>query len=99
MGLNLKNEEAHRLAQELARLTGESMTAAVTTAIRERLERIRGERSASLADRLVMIGKDCAAHLKEPFRSADEPEAGGPVCVSNLLARRDNAIFGLTRGS
>lgn len=29
MGLNIKNEETHRLAQELAALTGESMTQAV----------------------------------------------------------------------
>jgi antitoxin VapB len=71
MGLNIKNDEAHRLAEELARLTGESMTAAVTTAVRERLERIRRERGDSLAERLVAIGKDCAPRLKEPFRSAD----------------------------
>jgi antitoxin VapB len=71
MGLNIKNDEAHRLAEELARLTGESMTAAVTIAVRERLERIRRERGESLAERLVAIGKDCAPRLKEPFRSAD----------------------------
>jgi antitoxin VapB len=71
MGLNIKNEEAHRLAQELAALTGQSMTEAVTEAIRERLDRVRRERGVSLADRLLAIGKDCAAHLKEPFRSAD----------------------------
>jgi antitoxin VapB len=74
MGLNIKNEEAHRLAQELARLTGESMTAAVTEAVRERLDRVRRRRNASLADRLVAIGKDCAAHLKEPFRTVDHGE-------------------------
>jgi antitoxin VapB len=71
MGLNIKNKEAHRLAEELAKLTGESMTAAVTIAVRERLERVRREQSLSLADRLLKIGKDCAAHLKEPFRSVD----------------------------
>jgi len=59
--LNIKNEETHRLAQELARLTGESMTAAVTEAVRERLERVRRERATGLADRLLAIGKDCAA--------------------------------------
>ena len=32
MGLNIKNEEAHQLVAELAKLTGESMTAAVTEA-------------------------------------------------------------------
>ncbi len=71
MGLNIKNKEAHRLAEELAKLTGESMTAAVTIAVRERLERVRREQSLSLADRLLKIGKDCAAHLKEPLRSVD----------------------------
>lgn len=74
MGLNIKNEETHRLAQELARLTGESITAAVTEAVRERLDRVRPARNASLADRLVAIGKDCAAHLKEPFRTVDHGE-------------------------
>jgi antitoxin VapB len=71
MGLNLKNEEAHRLAQELAALTGESMTAAVTMAVRERLDRIRAGRRVSLADRLMSIGRDCAPRIKEPYRSID----------------------------
>jgi len=71
MSLNIKNKEAHRLAEELAKLTGESMATAVTIAVRERLERLRGKQRHSLADRLLAIGKDCAAHLKEPFRSVD----------------------------
>ena len=74
MGLNIKNPATHRLAQELAALTGESMTAAVTEAVRERLDRVRREKGVGLADRLVAIGKDCAAHLKEPFRSIDHGE-------------------------
>jgi antitoxin VapB len=74
MGLNIKNEETHRLVQELAALTGESMTAAVTQAVRERLDRIRREQGMSLADRLLAIGMDCAARLKEPFRSADHAD-------------------------
>lgn len=71
VSLNIKNEETHRLAQELARVTGESMTAAVTEAVRERLERVRRDQGVGLADRLLAIGKDCAAHLKEPFRSIE----------------------------
>ena len=39
MSLNIKNEETCRLAGELARLTGETMTGAITVALRERLER------------------------------------------------------------
>jgi antitoxin VapB len=71
MGLNIKNKETYRLAEELAKLTGESMTTAITVAVRERLERLRQQRNVSLADRLLAIGKDCAAHLKEPLRSGD----------------------------
>jgi antitoxin VapB len=71
MSLNIKNKEAHRLAQQLAKLTGESMAEAVTKAVRERLERARRERGVALSDRLLEIGNDCAAHLKEPFRSID----------------------------
>lgn len=36
--LNIKSEEAYRLASRLAELTGESLTAAVTEALRERVE-------------------------------------------------------------
>ena len=74
MGLNIKNEETQKLVRELARLTGESMTAAITEAVRERLDRVRSERGAGLAERLVRIGKNCAAHLREPFRSVDHGE-------------------------
>jgi antitoxin VapB len=71
MSLNIKNEEAHRLAQQLAKLTGESMSTAVTKAVRERLERVRRKHGTSKAERLLQIGRECAAHLKEPFRSID----------------------------
>lgn len=74
MALNIKSEEAQKLAKELSRLTGESMTAAITEAVRERLNQVRTERGNGLADRLLKIGKDCAAHLREPFRSIEHGE-------------------------
>ena len=74
MGLNIKNREAHQLAEELSKLTGESMTTVVTIALRERLTRVRQQQGLGLADRLLAIGKDCAVRLKEPFRSADHGE-------------------------
>lgn len=40
MSLNIKNPETTRLIRELADATGESMTEAVTTAVRERLQRV-----------------------------------------------------------
>ena len=73
MSLNIKNKDAHKLAQQLARITGESMTEAVTEAIRERLKRVqdKDKHAAKLSDQLLEIGQDCAHRLKEPFRSAD----------------------------
>jgi len=71
MALNIKNKEAYRLIEELSRETGENMTQAVTEAVREKLDRVRRRRNEGLAERLVAIGKDCAAHLKEPHRSVD----------------------------
>jgi antitoxin VapB len=71
MSLNIKNKEAHSLARALAKATGENMTTAVTEALRERLHRAGGERQTTLSDRLLKIGKDCAAHLKQPLRSID----------------------------
>jgi antitoxin VapB len=70
MSLNIKNKDAHKLAQQLARLTGESMTEAVTESLRERLKSVQ-DKQAKLSDRLLEIGRDCAPRLKEPFRSAE----------------------------
>ena len=62
MALNLRNPEAERLAAELARQTGESKTETVTKALRERLERVRRERSQRrLADELEEIAEHCAS--------------------------------------
>lgn len=74
MGMNIKNKQTHRLVRELAKLTGENQTAAITEAVRERLERVRRRRQGGLAERLVAIGKDCAAHLKQPYRSVDHAD-------------------------
>jgi antitoxin VapB len=74
MSLNIKNEQAHQMAQELARLTGENMTTAVSEAIRERLERVRGRSKKDLTERILEIGRDCAAHLNEPYKSVDHGE-------------------------
>ena len=45
MSLKIENEETRRLACELASLTGETVSKAITVALRERLERVRHERS------------------------------------------------------
>lgn len=57
MALNIKNEETCRLADELAQLTGETVTDAITVALRERLEREKRVKE------LHAIGEHCASLL------------------------------------
>ena len=65
MTLNIKDPEAHKLAQKLAQQTGETMTRAVTEALRERLTRVnREQKRATAASDLLTIGRRCAATLK-----------------------------------
>jgi antitoxin VapB len=65
MSLNIKDPEAHKLAQKIAQKTGESMTRAVTEALRERLARLsRGhDTPEATATDLLAIGRRCAATL------------------------------------
>lgn len=75
MALTIKNEETRRLAQELAALTGESLTAAVTEAVRERLEKVKHDREReSLAERIMAISRRSALRFKEPWRSMNFDE-------------------------
>ena len=74
MTMNIKNKETYRLTRQLSKLTGESLTTAVTEAVRERLDRVRRERGVDLAERLVLIGRQCAVHLKEPFRTINHED-------------------------
>jgi antitoxin VapB len=69
--LNIKNSETCQLIHELAELTGESMTSAVTTAVRERLHHLREQAKGDLADRLLAIGRECAARFGDDYRSLD----------------------------
>ena len=62
------------MARELARLTGESMTAAVNEAIRERLDRVRDASKQGLAKRLMKIAQECGPRWKEPYKSMDHGE-------------------------
>jgi antitoxin VapB len=59
MPLSIKTAEADDLARSLVRLTGESMTEAVTVALRERLarEKVRRVSAASLPVRLGALSE------------------------------------------
>ncbi|MEQ7128927.1 type II toxin-antitoxin system VapB family antitoxin [Actinopolymorpha sp. B11F2] len=74
MSLNIKNEEAHRLARELAEATGESMTQAVTEALRERLARVRQREDSPEVERLLAMGRAIGERLDPYWRSIDHGE-------------------------
>lgn len=73
MALNIRNAEAEKLAEAVARLTGETKTEAVTRALRDRLARLRRQRSGKrLADELDAIALHCAKLPARDPRSPDE---------------------------
>ncbi len=73
MALSIKSDEADRLARELAAVTGESLTDAVTEALRERLEREQALRAEHDLDRrLDRLVAEVAAMPVLDERSADE---------------------------
>jgi antitoxin VapB len=77
MALNIKNTEAEALARQPAEATGESVTRAVSVALRERLDRVRGRdagAAAERAERMVAITEGAAGRWAEPYRSADHGE-------------------------
>lgn len=73
MALNIKSPDVDRLARELTAATGESLTTAVETALRERLERARsGDRPALIARRLQALSSEVADLPVRDSRTADE---------------------------
>ena len=86
MSLNIKNVETYRLVKELAEATGQSMTAAVTEAVRERLARVRAERGGDrearfergLALLAVMRERAPAGYFDQDFDELLYDEKGLP---------------------
>ena len=73
MSLNIKNTETHRLAVQLAQLTGETLTKTVTIALKERLEREKRRRNRTgTAQALRQIARRCAPR---PLLDDRSPEA------------------------
>jgi antitoxin VapB len=65
--LNVKDPEAHRLAQAIAKTTGETITRAVTEALRERYERLRNRRDKATTEELLAIAKRASTQVKHPY--------------------------------
>lgn len=75
MGMNIKNTETERLTRELAEVTGESLTTAVTTAVRQRLDRVQAAGDApspeQRAEHILFLGGQIASRLTGPFATDD----------------------------
>ena len=71
--LNIKDPEVYRMARQLADRTGQSLTAAVRQALREKLEReMRRDADPLLIDKLREISDRCAAEPILDSRTDDE---------------------------
>jgi len=67
MTLNVKDPEAHRLARAIAQETGETMTRAVTEALRERYMRLQTRKGKATVEELLTIARRASAHVKQPY--------------------------------
>lgn len=77
MGMNIKDPQAHKMARELATLTGKSLTDAVKMALQQALDQVKASQQTSpqprpLVERLNEIALRCAALPNYDDRSADE---------------------------
>ncbi len=72
MALSIKDPEADRLAREVAKATGETLTAAVVQSLRERLARVRRPRGRRLSEEILKIGRRCARLSVQDVRSAEQ---------------------------
>ena len=66
MAMNIKDEETHRLAREVAQRNGETVTMAVKVALKERLERQeKTEKEGSRLEWLLKLSERTASLLKD----------------------------------
>lgn len=74
MGMTIQDPQAQGMAQELAELTGQSLTDAIKMALKQTLLQVKASQNAPrpLVDRLNEIALRCAALPDYDSRSADE---------------------------
>lgn len=65
MAITIKNDETETLCRELAQVSGETITTAITVAARERLERLRLDGSEhDRAERILALGRAIAPAMR-----------------------------------
>ena len=71
MALNIKDASIHEAVKQIARITGESQTQAVATAVKERLARLQTD---DLAERILAIGHKTASRMSPEAKRLDHGE-------------------------
>ena len=86
MALNIRNSKTEKLANELASLTGESKTEAVTKALEERLNQVRKRsKKRRVSESLDEIARHCAG-----LPILDDRDADTLLYDDQGLPRHDN---------
>lgn len=67
MSLNVKDPEAHRLAQAIAEETGESFTRVVIESLRERHAKLEKRKTRASLEDLMAIAKRASKAVKRPY--------------------------------
>lgn len=71
MALNIKDASVHETVKQIAKITGESQTQAVATAVKERLARLQRD---DLAARLLAIGHKTASRMSPETKRLNHAE-------------------------
>jgi antitoxin VapB len=83
MALSIRNAKAEKLARELAAESGDNITQAITRALEERLQRLRGRSTAiNMVEEIMKVSKRCSEIPDQDKRSPDEILGYGPTGVS-----------------
>ncbi len=67
MGLNVKDPEAHRLAQAIALETGDSLTKVVIDSLRERHVKLEKKKTKASLEDLIAIARRASRTVKRPY--------------------------------
>ncbi len=98
MALNIKNPEADRLAHELAEETGETITEALTVALRDRLSAVRRKRErvhlrAEIAELQTFVAGLPDRDPRPPEELLGYDEFGLPGCLRSGKGRGGTTSF------
>lgn len=73
MALSIKNEQAEKLARDLAERTGENITQVIIHALEDRLQRISGcRKSTDITQEIIAISNHCRTLPDVDHRSPDD---------------------------